>query len=237
LKEKAIWQRPWFWILCVFSFMFFIMLFFILSRWFLLHIWSSFWPHQKTSPEVDAAIISAIASSFSAIATVVATTWITYVINKQTQEITKEQGRVFLNERLLKERAERIPELLALLNKMEHEVNSAINRFSKDLKDGPYTIDLITEEIRGFRKPYIYNPCIDIDEILSRNQVFYPNALNEKIYAIIDHYERYDSLAKFRVNHAIKENEAEEMIKVMNDYHAIVKDAIHFIKYELGSDI
>jgi hypothetical protein len=52
----------------------------LILKWLINGPWSEFWPHQKTSPEVDAAFVNAIIGFM----TVGVTVFATYMINRQT---------------------------------------------------------------------------------------------------------------------------------------------------------
>lgn len=63
-----------------------------------LGYWNTFWPHQITSPEVDAAILSFFGSLLVSSATVALTVYVTYKINKQTQDFTERIQKTTLEE-------------------------------------------------------------------------------------------------------------------------------------------
>lgn len=69
-----------------------------LLRFIILNQWDSFWPHNKTDPEVDAAILNFFSSLLVSGATVALTVYVTYKINKQTQEFTERVHKEVLDE-------------------------------------------------------------------------------------------------------------------------------------------
>ncbi|MGA8943037.1 MAG: hypothetical protein WB502_10025 [Thermoactinomyces sp.] len=81
-----------------------ILLFFLILvphflRWVINGPWESFWPHQKTSPEVDAAFVNAIIGFM----TVGVTVMVTYLINRQTIKETAKMNnetQKLMNEQL-----------------------------------------------------------------------------------------------------------------------------------------
>ncbi|MBI0393048.1 hypothetical protein I8U24_13245, partial [Thermoactinomyces sp. CICC 24226] len=80
-------MKIWFqahWKVVIFGALLFLLFFLVIIPYFLRWVingpWAAFWPHQKTSPEVDAAFVNAIIGFMTVGVTVLAT----YLINRQT---------------------------------------------------------------------------------------------------------------------------------------------------------
>lgn len=77
-------QAHWKAVILVLGVLLFLLFFLVLVphflRWVINGPWGNFWPHQKTSPEVDAAFVNAIIGFMTVGVTVLAT----YLINRQT---------------------------------------------------------------------------------------------------------------------------------------------------------
>ncbi|MBH8603661.1 hypothetical protein [Thermoactinomyces sp. CICC 10522] len=137
-------------------------MFFPLVKWFLLYVWKPFWPHNLTSPEVDAAIIN----GFFVFLTVGVTV---YFSNKTVQAALK-QTNSSLRDKLFEKKIEIYPELYELFDEMYDFIVEKINYVAeKRLKNEPTNEKEITNQINNYSKKldiffirnfYLYTPLL-----------------------------------------------------------------------------
>ncbi len=93
-------MKEWFrahWKTVILGALFFLLFFLVMVpnflRWVINGPWGNFWPHEKTSPEVDTAFVNAIIGFMTVGVTVLAT----YLINRQTIKETAKMNNQMLN--------------------------------------------------------------------------------------------------------------------------------------------
>lgn len=127
-----------------------------LLRFLILNQWNSFWPHQITSPEVDASILNFFSSLLVSSATVALTVYVTYKINKQTQEFTERIQNEVLEEQ-----------------KRQTFYDIYYTRQMECIKDLSLDLDEILEE-RNFDAIQKIQHTVDHDEVFFNETCFHP---------------------------------------------------------------
>lgn len=125
-------------------------------RFIILNQWNDFWPHQITSPEVDAAILNFFGSLLVSGATVTLTVYVTYKINKQTQEFTERVQKEVLEEQ-----------------KRQTFYDIYYTRQMECIKDLSLDLDEILEE-SNFHAIKKIQHTLDHDEVFFNETCFHP---------------------------------------------------------------
>ncbi|MFC7443087.1 hypothetical protein [Laceyella putida] len=144
-------------------------------KWLINGLWNGFWPHQKTSPEVDAAFVNTIIGFITIGLTIGVTIWFnlrTQQLMAKQLEIQQQQARSTLRDLVFKERLGFYILLLSKLTRIVGLTNSYCFGVAdtKDFKKSPsQTLEEIKEEL------------IEISDLINNRAAISSQKLYEKL--------------------------------------------------------
>jgi ABC-type multidrug transport system fused ATPase/permease subunit len=195
-------------------------------EWVINGLWADFWPHQKTSPEVDAAFVNAIIGFM----TVAVTVFATYLINRQTiketakmnnetqklmmkqLEIQEQQARSTLRDYVYQQRVEFYMYLLENMDKCNFDTFDFIDSYKEyGFYDEEKTIELkeyLISYMDTMKKKY------PIASKRMQDILYFYIGECDGIKIAISQYLKKEELPETAINH----------LEYMEDYHFNLED-------------